>query len=91
MAAHYIFDPNGSMRVRAQVGGEQGRYEIRADTLHLSNNQTFQLPAIAQFVIANDVLTLTPADRGPRAAPFSPGSTELAVGGLCALRGSPRD
>lgn len=61
-AAHYVFESNGTMRVRAQVGDEQGKYEIRADTLHLSNSQTFQLPAIAQFVVADSVLTLTPAN-----------------------------
>ena len=59
-AVHYIFTGDGAMRVRAQVGSEQGKYVIRTDTLHLSNDQTFQLPAIAQFMVADSVLTLTP-------------------------------
>lgn len=60
MDAHYVFDRDGTMHVRALVGDEQGKYLVRADTLHLSNNQTFQLPATAQFAIADSVLTLTP-------------------------------
>ncbi len=60
MAAHYVFAADGAMHVRAQVGDEQGKYTINADTLHLSNDQTFQLPAIAHFAIADSVLTLTP-------------------------------
>jgi hypothetical protein len=58
--AHYVFDSDGTMHVRARVGDERGKYVIRADTLHLSNDQTFQLPAIARFAIADSVLTLTP-------------------------------
>jgi uncharacterized protein DUF5640 len=60
MAAHYVFARDGTMHVRADVGDEKGRYTINADTLHLSNDKTFQLPAIAQFVVADSVLTLTP-------------------------------
>lgn len=60
MAAHYVFDPGGSMHVRARVGDEKGKYVIRADTLHLSNDESFELPAVAQFVVADSVLTLTP-------------------------------
>lgn len=60
MAAHYIFESDGAMHVRARVGDERGKYLVRADTLHLSNDQTFQLPAIARFAIADSVLTLTP-------------------------------
>ena len=60
MAAHYAFDSGGSMRVRARVGDEKGKYVIRADTLHLSNDESFELPATAQFAIADSVLTLTP-------------------------------
>lgn len=60
VAAHYVFATDGTMHVRAQVGDEQGKYTIRADTLHLSNDQTFQLPAVAQFAITDSVLTLTP-------------------------------
>lgn len=62
MAAHYMFDSDGTMHVRARVGDEQGKYLVRADTLHLSNDQSFQLPAIARFAIADSVLTLTPPD-----------------------------
>ena len=58
--AHYTFANDGTMRVRAQVGDEQGRYVVRADTLHLSNEQTFQLPATARFAVSDSVLTLTP-------------------------------
>ncbi|MDQ6736627.1 MAG: DUF5640 domain-containing protein [Gemmatimonadota bacterium] len=58
--AHYTFAADGSMRVRAQVGDEQGRYSVRADTLHLTNEQTFQLPATARFAVSDSVLTLTP-------------------------------
>lgn len=60
IAAHYVFDADGTMHVRAQVGDEHGRYVVRADTLRLSNDQTFQLPATAQFAIVDTVLTLTP-------------------------------
>lgn len=60
MAAHYIFATDGTMHVRAQVGEEHGKYTTRADTLHLSNDKTFQLPATAQFAVAGSVLTLTP-------------------------------
>lgn len=60
VAAHYVFAGDGMMHVRAQVGYEQGKYSIRADTLHLSNDGTFQLPAIAQFAVADSLLTLTP-------------------------------
>ena len=59
-AAHYVFGADGTMHVRAQVGDEHGKYTVRADTLHLSNDQTFQLPAIARFTVADSVLTLTP-------------------------------
>jgi hypothetical protein len=50
------------MRVRASIGDEQGRYVITADTIHLSNDQTFQIPAIAQFAVTDTVLTLTPSN-----------------------------
>lgn len=60
IAAHYVFDADGSMHMRAVVGDEQGRYTLRADTLHLSNDQTFQLPATAHFAVVDSVLTLTP-------------------------------
>ncbi len=60
MAAHYVFAADGTMHVRAKVGDEQGKYTVNADTLHLSNDQTFQLPAIAHFAIADSMLTLTP-------------------------------
>jgi len=60
MAAHYAFDAAGEMHVRARVGDERGKYVVRADTLHLSNDESFQLPAVARFEIADSVLTLTP-------------------------------
>jgi hypothetical protein len=60
MAAHYVFDSGGTMHVRASVGDERGNYVIHADTLRLSNDQTFELPATAQFAIVDSVLTLTP-------------------------------
>jgi uncharacterized protein DUF5640 len=67
MEAHYAFTADGTMHVHAQVADEQGKYLVRADTLRLSNDQTFQLPATTQFAIVNDVLTLTPpTGKGPR-------------------------
>jgi hypothetical protein len=48
------------MHVRAQVDDEQGKYTVNSDTLRLSNDKTFQLPATAQFAITGSVLTLTP-------------------------------
>jgi hypothetical protein len=61
-AAHYTFSADGTMHVRAQVGDEKGKYSVSADTLRLSNDQTFQLPAIAQFAVTDSVLTLTPSN-----------------------------
>ncbi len=61
--AHYTFAADGTMRVRAQVGDEKGKYATNADTLHLSNDRTFQLPATAQFAVTGNVLTLTPLNR----------------------------
>lgn len=69
VAAHYVFGNDGTMHMHAQVGDEQGKYIVRADTLHLSNNQTFQLPATAQFSVADSVLTLTPQN-GKQARQF---------------------
>ncbi|HEY5086386.1 MAG TPA: DUF5640 domain-containing protein [Gemmatimonadaceae bacterium] len=63
--AHYMFDADGTMHVHADVGHEQGKYIIHTDTLRLSNNQTFQLPATAQFTVADSVLTLTPPSGKP--------------------------
>lgn len=60
VAAHYVFDADGTMHMRAKVGDEQGKYQLRADTLHLSNDHTFALPATAQFAIVDSTLTLTP-------------------------------
>ena len=60
VAAQYVFEADGTMHMHAQVGDEQGRYTIRGDTLHLSNDQTFQLPAVAHFAVVDSVLTLTP-------------------------------
>jgi hypothetical protein len=69
VAAHYVFGADGTMHMHAQVGDEQGKYVVRADTLHLSNDQTFQLPAIAHFAVAGNVLTLTPQN-GKQARQF---------------------
>lgn len=60
MAAHYVFETNGAMHVNAHVGDERGKYVVRADTLRLSNEQSFQLPATARFAVDDSVLTLTP-------------------------------
>lgn len=60
--AHYVFTPDGTMHMHANVGDEEGSYVVNADTLHLSNDKTFQLPAIARFAVAGSVLTLTPAN-----------------------------
>jgi hypothetical protein len=60
MMAHYVFEADGTMHVNARVGEERGKYEISADTLHLSNDQSFQLPATARFAVVDSVLTLTP-------------------------------
>jgi hypothetical protein len=69
VAAHYVFANNGTMHMHAQVGDEQGKYVVRADTLHLSNDRTFQLPATAHFAVADSVLTLTPQN-GKQARQF---------------------
>jgi hypothetical protein len=58
--AHYAFAADGRMHVYARVGDEKGRYVVHADTLRLSNDQSFQLPATARFAISGSVLTLTP-------------------------------
>lgn len=59
-AAHYTFGTDGTMHVRAQVDDEQGKYTVNSDTLRLSNDKTFQLPATAQFAVTGSILTLTP-------------------------------
>jgi hypothetical protein len=69
VAAHYVFTNDGTMHMHAQVGDEKGKYVVRADTLHLSNDQTFQLPATARFTVADSVLTLTPQN-GKQARQF---------------------
>jgi hypothetical protein len=69
VAAHYVFTNDGAMRMHAQVGDEKGKYVVRGDTLHLSNDQTFQLPATALFTVADSVLTLTPQN-GKQARQF---------------------
>ena len=60
VAAHYVFDADGAMHMHAKVGDEQGKYQLRADTLHLSNDHTFALPATARYAIVDSTLTLTP-------------------------------
>lgn len=69
VAAHYTFAADGTMHMHANVGDEQGKYVVSADTLHLSNDQTFQLPATARFAVAGSVLTLTPQN-GKQARQF---------------------
>ena len=67
VAAHYAFDANGAMHMHASVGDEQGKYVVKSDTVRLTNDKTFVLPATAQFAIADSVLTLTPpSGKAPR-------------------------
>lgn len=61
-AASYRFDPDGTSHVRAQVSDERGTYTTKGDTLRLSNERSFQLPATTVFSITGSVLTLTPAN-----------------------------
>lgn len=61
MSASYRFDPDGSIHIRARVSDERGTYTIKGNTLRLSSERTFQLPATTTFSVAGDVLTLTPA------------------------------
>jgi hypothetical protein len=58
--ASYRFDTDGSLHVRAQVATEHGTYTVAGDTLRLSDEQTFQIPAVTRFSVADGVLTLTP-------------------------------
>ncbi len=60
VAAHYVFDAGGAMHMHASVGDEEGKYVVRSDTLRLSNDKTFVLPATAQLAVTDSVLTLTP-------------------------------
>lgn len=59
-SARYHFDSNGSVNVQARVAEEHGTYTLRADTLQLSSDRTFQVPATALVAVRNGTLTLTP-------------------------------
>ena len=58
--ADYRFDADGTLHVRAQVATEHGTYTVSGDTLRLSDDQTFQLPAVTRYVVRDSTLTLTP-------------------------------
>ncbi len=62
MAASYRFDPDGSIHIRAQVSDERGNYTVNGNTLRLTSERTFQLPATTTFSVSDSVLTLTPAN-----------------------------
>ncbi len=58
--ANYRFAPDGSMHVEAQLGDEHGSYTVTGDTLRLSDDRTFQLPASSRYSVSGEILTLTP-------------------------------
>lgn len=58
--ARYHFDRDGSVSVQARVAQERGKYTVRGDTLQLSSDRTFQIPATALVAVQDGVLTLTP-------------------------------
>lgn len=60
MSAMYSFTPDGATRIHVQVGDERGTYTVSEDTIRLSNDRTFQVPATATFVVRDTVLVLTP-------------------------------
>jgi hypothetical protein len=65
--ARYHFTPDGSVTVQARVAEEHGSYSLRGDTLQLSSDRTFQIPATALVAVQNGTLTLTPPNgRGAR-------------------------
>ncbi|HEV2643094.1 MAG TPA: DUF5640 domain-containing protein [Candidatus Elarobacter sp.] len=65
--ADYRFDRDGTLHVRAQVASEHGTYAVSGDTLRLSDEQTFQIPAVTRYTVSDGVLTLTPpSGRGAR-------------------------
>lgn len=62
MAASYRFDPDGTISIRAQVSDERGSYTTKGNTLRLTSERTFQIPATTAFSVSDSVLTLTPAN-----------------------------
>ncbi len=62
LAASYHFDPDGTSHIRAQVSDERGNYTVKGNTLRLTSERTFQLPATTTFSVSDSVLTLTPAN-----------------------------
>lgn len=60
MAASYRFDPDGTLHIRAQVSDERGTYKVKGNTMRLTSERTFQLPATTAFSVSDSVLTLTP-------------------------------
>lgn len=60
VSARYRFTSDGSVSVQARVGEERGTYTLRGDTLQLSSDRTFQIPATAMASVQNETLTLTP-------------------------------
>lgn len=59
-SARYHFGSDGSVNVQARVAEERGTYTLRGDTLQLSSDRTFQIPATALVAVQNGTLTLTP-------------------------------
>lgn len=59
-SARYHFGPDGSVNVQARVAEEHGAYTLHGDTLQLSSDRTFQIPATALVAVQNGTLTLTP-------------------------------
>lgn len=59
-SARYHFTPDGSVSVQARVAEEHGTYTLRGDTLQLSSDRTFQIPATALVAVQSGTLTLTP-------------------------------
>lgn len=59
-SARYHFASDGSVNVQARVAEERGTYTLRGDTLQLSSDRTFQIPATALVAVQNGTLTLTP-------------------------------
>jgi hypothetical protein len=58
--ARYHFGSDGAVNVQARVAEEHGTYSLRGDTLQLSSDRTFQIPATALVSVQNGTLTLTP-------------------------------
>lgn len=66
-SARYHFGSDGTVNVQARVAEEHGTYTLRGDTLQLSSDRTFQVPATALVAVRNGTLTLTPpSGRGAR-------------------------